>query len=251
MFNRMTTRAAICLVLVCLASGGAGGYLLRDQKTDGSTVLSVKDAMREEYFAPPDSFSRVNNTRNALEALSARLEVGITEGIVAYDRLARNSESEKRKAARVLERAIQAAEAARQEFEGTEQQLEITQSLLHALQKAGRYDRWTEVYLKALYEHPTHLVVSRFARDAVKNSQLAGQRQRVVEALSYLDAFPAEFAGKAEIEDALNSASPCYSQAQNSPPLPECAASQSAINWNRGRAIPTASHLRAMTTPKL
>src|SRR5512135_2993105 len=96
--TRMTTRAAIFIILVCLASGGAGGYLLRAQKTDGSLVLSVKDVVREEYLAPPDSFSRVKNTRNALEALSARLGVGIIEGIVAYDRLPRSSESEKRKA---------------------------------------------------------------------------------------------------------------------------------------------------------
>ncbi len=229
----MTTRAAIFIILVCLASGGAGGYLLRAQKTDGSLVLSVKDVVREEYLAPPDSFSRVKNTRNALEALSARLGVGIIEGIVAYDRLPRSSESEKRKATLVLERAIQTAETAVQEFEGTEQQLEITQTLLRALQMAGRYDRWTEVYLKALYEHPTHLVVSRFARDAVKNSELAGQRERVVEALSYLNAFPAQFAGRAEIEAALNSANPCYRQVQNSLPLH------------------TASHLRAPETPKL
>lgn len=195
-------------------------------------VLSVKDVVREEYLAPPDSFSRVKNTRNSLEALSARLGVGILDGIVAYDRLPRNTELEKRKAARVLERAIQTAEAAMQEFEGTEQQLELTPNLFHALQKAGRYDRWTEVYVKTLYEHPTHLVVSRFARDAVKNGELAGQRERVVEALSYLSAFPVEFAGRAEIEAALTSANPRYSQAQNSAPLPGRAASESAMDWN-------------------
>ncbi|HWW01250.1 MAG TPA: hypothetical protein VNZ64_16255 [Candidatus Acidoferrum sp.] len=80
--------------------------------------------------------------------------------------------------------------------------------LLVALQKAGRFDRWTEVYLKTLYEHPTHDVVARCANDAVKISKLAGQQKRVREAREYLSAFPAEFAGRAEILAALDTAHP-------------------------------------------
>src|SRR5215467_6582002 len=143
-------------ILLSLAIGGAGGYLLRAQKTDGSLVLSIKDAFREEYLAPPDSFSRVKNTKSALDVLSVRLGAGIMDAISAYDRLPKGSESERRKAEQVLERAIQAAERAMQEFEGTEQQCELARCLLIALQKAGRFERWTEVYVKALQEHPTH-----------------------------------------------------------------------------------------------
>lgn len=208
----MRTRAAISIILLSLASGGAGGYLLRAQKTDGSLVLSLKDAVQEEYLAPPDSFSRVKNTKSTLHGLSERLRIGIMDAVLEYDRLPKGSESEGRKAEQVLERAIHAAEAATQEFEGTEQQLEVAQGLLIALQKAGHFDRWTEVYLKALYEHPTHPVVSRLANEAVRISNMAGRQKPVLEALAYLSAFPAEFAGRAEIEAALNSVCPCLSQ---------------------------------------
>src|SRR5882724_6170919 len=114
----MKTRAVTSMVLLSLASGGAGGYLLRAQKTDGSLVLSVKDAVQEEYLAPPDSFSRVKNTKNALDGLSTRLGIGIIDAVLAYDRLPKSSEPGRRQAEEVLERAIHAAEAAMQELEG-------------------------------------------------------------------------------------------------------------------------------------
>jgi hypothetical protein len=136
------------------------------------------------------------------------------DAMVAYDQLPKSSEPERKQAEQVLERAIRAAESAEQEFEGTEQQLEITKVLLVALQKAERFDRWTEVYLRTLYEHPTHDVVTRFANDAVKISKLAGQKKRVLEALEYLSAFPAEFTGRAEILAALDTARPWFNQVE-------------------------------------
>ena len=210
----MRKQTVIWSILLSLAVGGAGGYLLRAQRTNGSLVLSLKDATQEEYLAPPESFSRIKNTRSTLAALSAQLGMGIMDAILAYDRLPRTSESERKQADQVLERAIRAAEAAEQEFEGTEQQLEITQVLLVALQKAARFDRWTEVYIKTLYEHPTHEVVARFAKDAVKISRPVGQEKRVVEALEYVGAFPVEFAGRAKILAALDSAHPCFGQVE-------------------------------------
>ena len=207
-------KAAISIILLSLVAGAAGGYWLRAQRTDGSVVLSLKDAMKEEYLAPPDSFSKIKNTRNSLDALSERLGMGIMDALLAYDRLPKSSEAERKQAEQALEHAIRAAEAAEQEFEGTEQQLEITQVLLVALQKAERFDRWTELYLKTLFTHPTHDVVARFANDAVKISKLAGQEKRVLEALECLSAFPAEYQGRAQILASLGDARPCFSQVQ-------------------------------------
>ena len=209
--NLMKTHTDIWLILLALASGGVGGYLLRAPRADGSLVLSSRDTMREEYLAPPDSFSKVQNTKNALDALSVQWRIGIMDALWAYDRLPKKSESERRKAQRVLEDVILTGEAAVQEFEGTEQQLEVVHGLLLALRKAGQFDRWTEVYLRALYGHPTDPVVSRLANDAVKIGQLAGKQDRVLEALGYVSAMPAAFPGKAEVEMALNSAHPHFS----------------------------------------
>src|SRR5215831_17719530 len=203
----MRTRTLLIIlcgaILMSLAIGGTGGYLLRAQKTDGSLVLSATDSFREEYLAPPDSFSRVKNTKSSLDVLSVRLGAGIIDAISAYDRLRNGGESERRKAEQVLERAIQAAERAMQEFAGTEQQWELARCLLIALQKAGRFERWTEVYIKALQERPTHPIVSSLAHEAVTISQLAGQQKAVLETLNYLARFPAEFPRRASIEAAL------------------------------------------------
>jgi hypothetical protein len=207
----MKTQAAISIILCALTSGGAG-YLFRAQKTDGSVILSSKDVVQADYLVPPDSFSRVNNTKNALQGLSARLDAGIVDAVWAYDRLPKSSASEKRRAEQVLDRAIHSGVAVVHEFEGTAQQPVVAQGLLLALKKAGRFDRWTEVYLEMLFKHPTDPVVSRLADEALKISRRAGQEHRVLEALTYLSAFPAKFAGKPAIQAALEAAYPCFSQ---------------------------------------
>ena len=211
MAAHLRIHAAISLVSLALVSASAG-YLLRAQKTDGSLVLSVKDVVQEEYLALPDSFSRVENTKNALDALCARLRIGIEEATGAYDQLVRNGGASSSQAAVVLERAIRNAEAAVREFEGTEQQLYVLQDHLRLLEKAGRFDLWTRFYLKALYGHPTHPVVSRLAEEAVKIGKLAGQQELVLRGLRYLSARPEEFAGRSEIQAALSSVQPYFAK---------------------------------------
>lgn len=196
----------VLIILVAFAAGGLAGYLVRTQIGDASVVLSAKEVVTEEYLTPPDTFSKVRNTRNALDGLSARVEIGIREALAAYDRLPQTNAKEKSAAEQVLGRAIQAGEDAMEEFEGTEQQITIVQPLLHALRKGGRFDRWIELYTRALYTHPTHRAVCDLAVEAVKIGQASGQQQRVIEALRYADNSRTTFAGRAEIEAAVNSA---------------------------------------------
>jgi hypothetical protein len=207
----MRAPAAIALVSLALVSASAG-YLLRAQKTDGALVLSVRDVVQEEYLVAPDSYSRVENTKNTLDGLCTRVRLGIEEATATYERLAKNGETSNRQAAVVLERAIRDAETAVREFEGTEQQLDVVQDLLRLLERSGRFDLWTRFYLKALYERPTHQIVSHFASEAVRISKLAGQQKQVLDALRYLAAVPAEFAGRAEIEAALDTVQPSFAQ---------------------------------------
>lgn len=131
-----TQIASISVVILTLGSGIAG-YLLRASRTDGSLVLQAQDVVREEYFASPDSFSRVENTKNALDGLCAQLGVEIQEATVAYDKLARNGQTSSSQAAVVLEGAIRDSQTVMQEFEGTEQQLDILQDHLRLLEKSG------------------------------------------------------------------------------------------------------------------
>jgi len=209
----MKTRAAISLIALALVSGSAG-YLLRAQRTDGSVVLLARDVVQEEYLVPPDSFSRVENTKNALNASCTRLRLGIQEATVAYDRLVGIGETSNRQAAELLERAIRDAGTAVRELEGTEQQLYVLQDLLRLLERAGRFDLWTQLYLKSLYEHPTHCIVPRFAREAVRISKLAGQQNQVLDALRWLTTRPAETAGRGEVGAALDSVQPCFAQVE-------------------------------------
>jgi hypothetical protein len=202
----MNKRAAILAILVVFAAGGLFGYLFRARNTDASLVLSIKDVITDEYIAPPDTFSRVKNTKYAFDSLSTRVAIGITDAIAAYDRLPRTSESEIKTAGQVLARALHAGEAAMLDFEGTEQQAIIAQAFLHALRKAGEFNRWVEVYTKALYTHPTHRALCGLASEAIKISKAAGQQQRVLDALTYVLASPAEFAGRTAIQAALASA---------------------------------------------
>lgn len=218
----MKRKAIVAMVLLSVASGGAG-YWLRAQKTDGSLVLSTKDVAQAADLAPPDSFSRVKNTKNALQGLSLRLAAGVVDAVWVYDRLPKSSASEKKRAGRVLERAIGAGEEALREFEGTAQQPVAAQGLLLALRRAGRFDRWTEVYLEMLFKHPTDPVVSRLAKQALEIGKLAGQEQRVLEALTYLNVSPAPYPGKPAIQAVLDAACPSLSQVRASgrPPGPD------------------------------
>ncbi len=212
----MRAATAIALVSLALVSASAG-YLLRAQKTDGSLILPVRDVVQEQYLVAPDSYSRVENTINALDALCTRQRLGIQEATEAYDRLARNGETSEGRAAVVLERAIHDAETTMGEFEGTEQQLYVLQDLLGLLERARRFEQWTQLYLKGLYEHPTHCVVSRLATKAVRISKLAGQQKEVFDALRHLAALPADFAGRGQIELALGSVQPWFATIEGRP----------------------------------
>lgn len=199
--------------MLSLAGGGTIGYWLHSLRADAA-VLSVKDVLQEEYLTAPESFSRVKNTKNTLDALSEQSLAGILDALARYDRLAKGTPVEKQKAEARLQRIIQAGEEAMQEFEGTAQQVDVARGLLLALQKAERFERWTEVYLKTLREYPTHPSLRRLANDAVKVSRRAGQEGRVLAALNQFNAFLAPFDRGLAAVAPLCSGHPCFAQVQ-------------------------------------
>jgi len=196
------TNVAISIILLALAIGGAGGYF-GAYKTEASR--SLPDL---ELLAGPDTFSRVKNTKSMLDAMSRRAKISIMEAVVAYWQLPKTTDTEKRIAQENLGRIIRAAESTMQEFDGTEQQAVVAQALLLALQEAKLYDRWTEVYLRTLYEHPTCPVILTSAANAISFSDSVGQQARVLAALRWLNGHPLDTMGKALIQEVLKSASP-------------------------------------------
>ena len=212
----MKIRLAVLSVVLSLVSGGAG-YGLRARKTDGSLVLSARDVIQEDYLAPPDSYSRVKNTINSLAGLCTRIRLGIQESALAYDTLVGHGEGPSAQAALVLERATRKGETALRDFEGTDQQLYVLKDLLHLLERARQFNRWTQLYLAAVCEHPTHPVVSQLARQAITISKQAGQQKQVLDALRSLATLPGKFEGKDQIGAALTAESGCFAQLESKP----------------------------------
>jgi hypothetical protein len=198
----MKTGPLIWAVMLVLTAGGAG-YWLRAQRTGEVSVTQAWSIPPLDYLIGPDSFSRIKNARNSLQGLCLRLRLQVQNRLLAEHLfLGRRAVSRQTSEPR-LEGAIRDLERGMQEFEGTEQDLYCAQDLLLALKTAGRFDRWIEVYLKALYEHPTHPLVACFAKDAIAFGIAAGRAEDVLAGLRHLSAIPLGFEGKARVQAIL------------------------------------------------
>jgi hypothetical protein len=93
------------------------------------------------------------------------------------------------------------------EFRGTGAELQLLQPLLHALKAERFYDRWLDVYLDALYRHPTQEMVSSLAEEAVVISQAVGRERELTAGLRYVSGIPLKFPTKSRIEHPLVRAS--------------------------------------------
>ncbi len=196
-------RPLLWTVLVALVSGWSG-YWLHERGTDGSRSRPATWMPGVEYLTRPQSFSRVENARNSLEALCVRVRLEIQNGIMAHAKSPGVLHVSSAEAELPLDRVIHDCEQVMRDFEGTDQEVYLAQDLLWALKKTRRFDRWTEVYLKALYEHPTHPVVGCLAQEAITIGRLAGQEREVFAGLEHLSAIPIEFENKDRIRAALH-----------------------------------------------
>ena len=89
------------------------------------------------------------------------------------------------------------------EFRGTGVELELLQPLLYALKHERFFDRWLDIYLGALYRHPTHEMVSSLAEEAVVISQAVGRERELTTGLRYVSVMPLNFPTKSRIEHSL------------------------------------------------
>jgi hypothetical protein len=85
------------------------------------------------------------------------------------------------------------------EFKGTEQELVLIEQLLAVLKKANLHAQWTEVYLNALYQHPTHPMIGRLATEAVTVSKAAGRQNDVLNGFEHVSRIPMDFGVKAQL----------------------------------------------------
>ena len=180
-----------------------GGYWLRGHGENSGTFLAAKSLPQLDYVVVPDSFSRIENARQDLEGLCARLRLEIETRLCEQRRVELQAGVSSAAQTARLDRIIRDLEDGMNEFEGTDQKLYVAEDLLCVLKREEHYNRWVEVYLRALYEHPMHPLVSRFAAEAITMGKQTGRESDVLSALTHLSSIPLDFQGKEKIEAAL------------------------------------------------
>jgi hypothetical protein len=189
---------AITLLLAAFA--GSIGYISGELHPNDPKSMALEEMPPLEYFASPSSFSEVENVKTELDALCARyITIARSRGVRLDHPSGGHPAYEAGQAATIkqLERALP-------EFQGTDQQLIIVQDLLRALKRSSLYDRWIDVYLAALYEHPTQELIGHFDEEAVSIGQVAGRKSEVLAALKHVLSIPLEFAAKSSAQAALD-----------------------------------------------
>jgi hypothetical protein len=156
-----------------------------------------------EYYSNEESFSEVENAKAVLEGLCQRFRIEIQARRVASQRPGFEASGGRVTSEQHLESTVADLEKGMAEFIGTDQQLAVIRDLLFTLKKTKQFDRWTEVYLQALYEHPTHPVVADLAEEAIFISGLCGREKAVGTGLSHVNQIPFSFPGKGRIQAAI------------------------------------------------
>jgi len=193
------------IAYVVLLSGltGCFGYWLHGQSEESGSFAAAKSLPQLEYLIVPESFSRVENTRKTLEGLCARLRLEVQGRLWMQKRAPAQPGASREVSKTSLEGIIRDLEREIKEFAGTDEELYLVEDLFCVLKRAERFDRWVDLYLKALYEHPMHPVVARFAREAVSMGKAAGRQNEVLSGLTHLGAIPCDFEGKAKVSAVL------------------------------------------------
>ena len=192
--------------LAALLVGAALGYWLHERYDNSGWLSRTKSVPEVDYFTPRESFSRIDNAKSGLEGLYRRFRLEIGERLCRERLLRLKPGNSCSRADTALEGIICDLEGAMKEFEGTDQELEVAEDLLYAMKRRQLFGPWVEVYLKALYKHPTHPMIGRFAKEAIEIGRFVGKEEDVIHGLSHLRAIPLEFQAKHKAEIALNQA---------------------------------------------
>lgn len=194
------------LALLFLVSAVTGwiGYYVGVMREPSATHMSRGATVGLDYLVSAKSFSEVEHARAVLDALAARY-VENAKILIAQEIMSQapsfgihQSSSE-----RPMLAAINLLDEVIPEFQGTGAELQLLQPLLFALKQEGFYDRWLDVYLDALYRHPTDEMVSSFAEEAVVISQAVGRERDLTAGLRYVSGIPVGFLTKSRIEHSL------------------------------------------------
>lgn len=138
--------------------------------------------------ASPESFSEVQAIKAELIRLrmeyveSLRSTVGNAGGAEAVPQLGTDPAT------------VHRLECLIQEFSGTEESLAMTHLLLAILRRKEQWDRWMDVYLEAVYRHPTTPMVTYEKDRARQIARHAGREEELDRAFRYLAQIPSHIA---------------------------------------------------------
>jgi hypothetical protein len=180
------------------------GYYSGALRPATASYSSADARLSVDDLYAPQSFSEVENAKALLTALSQQVVTEIqVERAADHAKAVLNSRAGNVGVEPHHLEVIKKFERSLVEFEGTEQKLYLVEPFLAALKTAKLYDRWLEVYLNALYQHPTHAMIGRLAAEALLVSKATGRQGEVLNAFEHVSRIPLKFGMQAQIRAEL------------------------------------------------
>ena len=206
-FEGRGIHALLGALLLAFMAGGFGYYLRAFAERTVST-LATQEIPAVGYFVSTQSFSEIAEAKALLEASAQQIIQELRErpgaGVLRVNTRA-NSRSDGIDLP--FTRAVRDLESRIEEFKGTAQELDLSQEMLWLLWRESQYDRFVEVYLNALYQHPTAGLVGRFAGKALHSSQLVGREKDMMKAFQQVTSIPLDFEPKRQVMAAVEATS--------------------------------------------
>lgn len=187
-----------------MALAGGIGYVSGRASPGSMSALTVRQMPPFEVYLSEHSFSEIENTKDKLQALVTEFLTAVrVDHYPSASSPAAIPPSANPSYAVEPGRAIKELERGIEQFKGTEQEMTLIRELLVLLNVQKLPSRWLDVYLAALYTHPTDDLIGRYAKDALAISDPLGRRAEVVSGFDLLRRIPLFFAAKAQIQEAL------------------------------------------------
>jgi len=202
--HRSVKLKQVATLFLVSAMTGWTGYYLGAMRETSAIQLPLGATVSADYLASARSFSEVEQARAVVAGLGARY-VENAQALIAQEFMSRNPNFDRKapSSGQSMLAAIKLLDEAIPQFKGTEVEMQLRQTLLFALRHQEQYDRWLDVYLDALYRHPTHELVSAHAVEAARISERMGRDREFAAALRYLDGLPPDFPAASRIEQSL------------------------------------------------
>lgn len=157
-----------------------------------------------------DSFSEVDQARDALGALSLRYITHAQRLMLSTKRpTTPDRPGTASGASGPAPEAVAVLEDAANGFRGTGSEVQITRNLLMALKRERLHPRWVDVYLDLAHRQPLEPMVVELASQALEIARLTGRTREVTAALEHVAASPAPLAGREDLTRLL--ANPSWS----------------------------------------